>query len=284
MTARHDGFRAELPVVLSIAGSDCGGGAGIQADIKTCAEFGVYCATAITAVTAQNPCGVRGVGYVGGDMLRKQLDSIIASVTPDAVKIGMIPCAEAVGIIADFISGNGLRNVVIDTVVRATSGGSLTGDSRLTADASIQRLFPAATLITPNIPELFYLTEEPEEPEQACCAEAALSLMRKSGANAVLVKGGHSSLPECQDILFTSDGSSRTFTAPRIETDHTHGTGCTLSSAIACGLAAGLTLEELIARAKAFITEAIAWGRRFRVFPHNGPLCHFYRNIQEPTK
>jgi len=277
----EDCFRAELPVVLSIAGSDCSGGAGIQADIKTCEEFGVYCMTVVTAVTAQNPYGVAGVGYVGGDMLRKQLDSIGASAMPDAIKIGMLPCAEAVEIIADFLSKNKHRNIVIDTVVRATSGGNLTGNSRQTADAAIQRLFPMATLITPNIPELFYLTEQPECNDYAT---AAHSLMRQSGANAVLVKGGHNGLSECHDILFVNGGKVSTFTSPRIQSEHTHGTGCTLSSAIACGLAEDYSLEESIARAKTFITESIKWGQRYRVFPHNGPLCHFYTKIQEPTK
>ncbi len=278
MTFRNDddGFRPELPVVLSIAGSDCSGGAGIQADIKTCEEFGVYCMTVVTAVTAQSPHGVAGIGYVGEEMLRKQLDCASESVMPDAIKIGMLPCAEAVEIIANFLDKNLCKNIIIDPVVRATNGGNLTGDSRETVDMAIRRLFPMSTLITPNIPELFYLTGEPESNDYA---SAAHILMSRSGANAILVKGGHSCMSECKDILFENDGKVCDFTAQRIQSEHTHGTGCTLSSAIACGLAKGYTLYEAISQAKKFITEAIKWGGRYRVFPHHGPLCHFYAKI-----
>jgi hydroxymethylpyrimidine/phosphomethylpyrimidine kinase len=265
-----------LPVVLSIAGSDCSGGAGIQADIKTCSEFGVYCMTVITAVTAQNPAGVARVDYVGADMLRSQLECIASSLRPDAIKTGMLPCAEGVEIVADFIERNKWENVVVDPVLKATSGGSLSGNSQPTAEAAKRLLFPLATVVTPNIPELYSLSGLKNN---VGTDEAAREFMSRHQINAVLVKGGHSDGDECTDSLYYSNGTESSFSAIRIDSDHTHGTGCTLSSAIACGLASGKSLDESVALAKRFITGAIRRGLSYRLFPANGPLCHF-----DPTK
>lgn len=260
-----------MPVVVSIAGSDCSGGAGIQADIKTCSALGVYCPTALTAVTAQNPSGVKGVEYVGDDMLRLQLEAIFESISPDAVKIGMIPCASAAEVIHDTISEYGIGNIVIDPVLGATSGGSLSGDTMSTSSAVKELLFPLSLIVTPNIPELFRLAgNEPDNDIN----KSARTLMARHSIRNLLVKGGHMDGDICQDTLYGPDGTQITFTAQRIQTPHTHGTGCTLSSAIACGLARGLDAATSISEAKAFLTGAIERGNARPVFPENGPLLH----------
>lgn len=267
----HEHFTPALPVVVSIAGSDCSGGAGIQADIKTCAASGVFCPTAITAVTAQNPTAVTRVEYVGDRMLASQLESIFDSIHPDAVKIGMIPCASAACVIAEAIRKYELKNIVIDPVLEATAGGSLSGETYSTTKAVTENLFPEAFLVTPNIPELFRLLGQEEKTETEECARL---LMEKFSVRNLLVKGGHAEGGYCIDTLYSEEVKKVTYKSERILTTHTHGTGCTLSSAIACGLAKGNDLRTAIEEAKRLIVNAIKKGAEYPVYPDNGPLLY----------
>jgi len=228
-----------IPRVLVIAGSDSGGGAGIQADIKTVAMLGGHPLTAITAITAQNTLGVQAVMPVPADIVLAQIDSVVADLGVDAVKIGMIGSAEVADAVAERL-GQLDVSVVFDPVMVATSG-SLLADAA--AIAAFGRLMALATLVTPNLPEL-----------AALGGEAAV---RASGA-AVLVKGGHGEGDTVTDRLVATDGRETVWRNPRIDTRHTHGTGCTLASGIATGLAAGLPLVEATGRAIEFVRAALA--------------------------
>ena len=267
----NDRFKAAMPVVVSIAGSDCSGGAGIQADIKTCSALGVDCPTAVTAVTAQNPGGVKAAEYVGDRMMRLQLRAIFDSITPDAVKIGMLPCADAVRVIYDTAAEYDLKNIVIDPVLSATSGGSLSGETETTSDAAKKLLFPLAVLVTPNIPELFRLSGADTGSD---ISAASMSLISDCSVKNLLVKGGHIEGCICTDTLYRQGMTPATLSSPRIATTHTHGTGCTLSSAIACGLANGHDLISAIKNAKEFLERALRRGKEKPVFPSDGPLLH----------
>lgn len=260
-----------VPVVLSIAGSDSSGGAGIQADIRACMASGTYCATVVTALTAQNPAEVVSVEYVGDTMLRDQLKAVLDTLRPDAVKIGMIPCVSAVEIIADTIARYQLANVVIDPVMSATSGGSLNDGHHVSHAEFIIKLkdclFPLSTLLTPNIPEYLKLFGG-YNPIDSDCSK----LLEQYNLNALLIKGGHSSGLICEDILYSRYSSPVVFSSPRIDSPHTHGTGCTLSSAIASGLAKGLTLDESVGSAKELVTECIKKAALRPLYPDNSPL------------
>lgn len=239
--------------VLVIAGSDSGGGAGIQADIKTITALGGFAATAITALTAQNTLGVRAVHTPPPDILRAQIDAVIEDIGADAVKTGMIPDAQAVAVIAEALAPlPSSVALVIDPVMVATSGARL-GTDAATA-ALVATLFPRAALITPNLPEAAHLTgrEIAGRPGMIAAARQLLAL----GPRAVLIKGGHGGEAIVGDLLATRDAQVW-FEAPRIDTRHTHGTGCTLASAIATGLAQGLGLREAVGRAHAFVQRAI---------------------------
>lgn len=278
------------PIVLCIAGSDCSGGAGIQADIRTCTRFGGYACTAITAVTAQNHRGVSTVEYVGDGMLASQLEAILDMMHPDAVKIGMIPNATAAEIVANAIKKHKLHNVVIDPVLGATSGGSLSGKTEETAEALGKYLFPISELVTPNLPESEYFLRLAEKMEwitaeeqrtgysQSKQTEMGITLMQAYGLRNVLVKGGHSAPQNgiIDDILLSmqSDGKITWTSFPEeyIPTRHTHGTGCTLSSAIACGLAAGKSMTDSIRIAQRYVREAILNGNRCPLAEDNGPI------------
>lgn len=264
----------EMRTVLSIAGSDCSGGAGIQADLKTCAALGVYCCTAITAVTVQNPSGVKAVNYVGDNTLRSQFDAVLESIRPDAVKIGMLPCKSAVETVADMIIRSKLKNIILDPVLSATSGASLSGNDNHertdTISALKTMLFPLCTLVTPNMPELNILGEE----LMHLTTYRHSMLLESWHCENILIKGGHNQSDHCTDILVTHDGETA-YTAPRIYTTHTHGTGCTLSSAIASYLAKGENLKNAVKAAKEFTTMCIKRASGTSLFPDNGPLIHF---------
>lgn len=268
------------PTVLIIAGSDSIGGAGIQADIKTCTALRVYAMTAITAVTAQNTTGVRSYRVVEADLLRGQLQAVIDDVRPDAVKIGMLPTVMSVDIVADFLRHNSLENIVVDPVCVATSGDALASDSVPGAIRSL--LFPLATLITPNVPEAQLLSGVmiSDEADRRRAAGAILD----DGAGAVIVKGGHpvgDSIGMARDVLYRRyPEEERAFEVPFIDTANTHGTGCTFSSAIAAALAKGMNLETAIEYAKHYLTEAIRSGADDTRWHGHGPMCHFY-NIPE---
>lgn len=259
---------SRVPVILSIAGSDCSGGAGMQADIKTSIALGTYCTTVVTAVTAQNFKGVKGVEYVGEKMLRLQLRSILDSIFPDAIKIGMIPCLEAAEIIKEYIESYGLTNIIVDPVITATAGGSLSNETLDSTFEIARLLYPLSTLLTPNIPEIRRLSKTNVQ----ISSESVRELMDEYGIKNLLLKGGHSESPVCEDILYLNNGDIIAYTSPRIDSQHTHGTGCTLSTAIACGLANDKSLEDSVAQAKYIITAAIKNGAEYPVFPEYGPV------------
>ncbi len=256
--------------VLTIAGSDSSGGAGIQADIKTIAAHGLFAQSAITALTAQNTTGVYGVHDVPPPFVAQQIDVVFSDIRPDAVKIGMVSSAGIVDAIAEALARNEAANIVVDPVMVATSGSELASNEAVITLR--EKLIPLATVITPNIPEAEALfggrIATRDEQEQAACAIA-----RATGV-AVLVKGGHGE-NDANDVLALPNGGLTWFEGERIDNPNTHGTGCTLSSAIACGLAAGLTLEDSIAQAKRYITGALA--AQLNLGRGSGPLDHMWR-------
>lgn len=262
-----------VPVVLSIAGSDSSGGAGIQADIRACQKSGVYCATVITAVTAQNPYEVSAIQYVGDEMLRSQLDTTLNALKPDAVKIGMIPCVSAVRIIADTIRKYKLGNVIIDPVLSATSGAVFTTGSYDSQQDFIgalkDSLFPLSTLVTPNIPEYEKLFGTTYHSGGVCS-----KILEDCHLNALLIKGGHGEKETCEDILIEKGCSPVVFRAERIDTTHTHGTGCTLSSAIAANLAKGNSLQSAVSEAKNLVIDCIQKATRNPLYTTNSPLLY----------
>ena len=236
---------------LSIAGSDSSGGAGIQADIKTMQANGVYAMSAITALTAQNTTGVTGIMEVSSEFLEQQLDAVITDIRPDAVKIGMVSSEELIKMISKKLKEYHLENIVVDPVMVATSGSRLISETAI--DTLKTQLLPMATVITPNIPEAEVLAEMEIRSEDDM-VEAAKKIHEMYHC-AVLCKGGHS-LNDANDLLY-QDGETTWFHGKRINNPNTHGTGCTLSSAIASNLAKGYSLEESIHRAKEYISGAL---------------------------
>jgi len=237
--------------VLIVAGSDSGGGAGIQADLKTVMALGGYGTTAITALTAQNTLGVQGVMPVPPDFVRLQMRSVLDDIGADAVKTGMLGTPALVAAVADVLRGAGLA-VVVDPVMVAKGGARLLDDDAVAA--VLRDLVPLATVLTPNVPEAEALTGRPI-PDHAAALDAARALL-DLGARAVLLKGGHLPGPVVQDILATPDGIE-VIRSARIDSRHTHGTGCTLASAVATGLAQGMALGDAVRRAGAYVHAAI---------------------------
>lgn len=258
--------------VLSIAGSDSGGGAGIQADLKTFSALGCYGMTAIAAITAQNTCGVRAIHAVPGDILKAQIDAVVQDIGVDAVKIGMLATPETVRVVAEAIRSYQLPHVVLDPVMVATSGDRLVAAE--TVDALVRELFPLVELITPNLDEAGWLLGRTIDGVDAL--EAAARQMLALGAPAVLLKGGHLPGDWVVDLLVDADGASHRLESARIVTHNGHGTGCTLSSAIAAELASGAALPEAVARARRYILGAIAAGADVRTGSGHGPLNHGY--------
>lgn len=273
--------------VLSIAGSDSVGGAGIQADIKTCTALGVCAMTAVTALTAQNTQGVSRVAVTDPEMLAAQLRAVADDVRPDAVKTGMLPDAESVELVARFLKERSLTNVVVDPVMVATSGDSLCEDPARTRLLTL--LIPLARVVTPNIPEAETLTGI-RISDRASMQLAALHLLRHTGCGAVLLKGGHG-LERCghADLLLSGprelcgqSGASGFaepiwLEHPHIDTPNTHGTGCTLSSAIASLLARGMDVESAVRGAVDWLAGAIAAGASYSFGHGHGPVNHLYR-------
>lgn len=260
------------PIAVTIAGSDSSGGAGIQADLKTFSALGVYGASVIAALTAQNTRGVQGIHDVPRAFVTQQIDSVFSDLSVGAVKIGMLSRPETIEAVADGLARHRARNVVLDPVMVATSGDRLLAPEAV--EALRERLIPAALVITPNLPEAAALLDEAvarSEEEMRTQGERLLAL----GATAVLIKGGHGEAPESVDILVERLGTTRLH-APRIATRNTHGTGCTLSSAIAAGLAKGLSLHDAVAAAKAYVTAAIAASERLTIGHGSGPVHHFH--------
>ncbi|OIP18239.1 MAG: bifunctional hydroxymethylpyrimidine kinase/phosphomethylpyrimidine kinase [Comamonadaceae bacterium CG2_30_59_20] len=258
------------PRVLSIAGSDSGGGAGIQADLKTFAALGCFGMTAITALTAQNTCGVRAIHSVPPEMLRAQIDAVLEDIGADAVKVGMLHSPEIVRTVAQAIDRHHLSRVVFDPVMVATSGAKLIDDPAIAV--LVAELFPRATLITPNLDEAALLVGRPLVCAQDM-AQAAAELLA-NGARAVLLKGGHLAGDVVMDLLLPAEGEPLWMQAPRIATANTHGTGCTLSSAIAAHLALGAPLIDAVQQARAFVRQALQAGASVKTGQGEGPLNH----------
>jgi len=260
-----------IPNVLTIAGSDPSGGAGIQADLKTFSALGAYGMSVITALTAQNTQGVRAVQVIEPDFVAAQIDAIFADVRVDAVKIGMVATAEIAATIADRLRHHAARNVVLDPVMVAKSGDRLLREDAVAAVRD--RLVPLASVITPNLPEAAVLLSGPE-PTTLPEMRQAVRALHRLGPRYVLLKGGHLPGADSPDLLF--DGETITeFTSPRIATSNTHGTGCTLSAAIAA-LLPRHPMVEAVRRAKAYLTAAIAASGRLSVGTGHGPVHHFH--------
>lgn len=260
----------QYPRVLSIAGSDSGGGAGIQADLKTFAALGCFGMTAITALTGQNTCGVRAIHPVPPDMLRAQIDAVLEDIGADAVKVGMLHSPEIVRTVAQAIDRHQLQRVVFDPVMVATSGAKLIDDPAIAV--LVTELFPRAALITPNLDEAALLVGRPLTSAQDM-AQAAAELVAR-GARAVLLKGGHLAGDTVMDLLLQASGEPLWLQAPRIDTANTHGTGCTLSSAIAAHLALGATLAQAVQQARDFVRQALQAGASVKTGQGEGPLNH----------
>ncbi|MBM3386543.1 MAG: bifunctional hydroxymethylpyrimidine kinase/phosphomethylpyrimidine kinase [Betaproteobacteria bacterium] len=256
--------------VLTIAGSDSGGGAGIQADLKTFAALGCYGMSAITALTAQNTVGVQAIHAVPAPFLRAQLASVLDDIGVDAVKIGMLHTPEVVRTVAWAIDHYGLQRVVLDPVMVATSGDRLIAEE--TVDVLVRELFPRASVVTPNLDETALLIGRPIAGAQAL-EDAGQSLIAM-GARAALVKGGHLAGDEVVDLLVQPGTASLRLASARIPSRNVHGTGCTLSSAVAAHLAQGWPLDEAVQRARAFILGAIAQGAAVQTGQGHGPLNH----------
>lgn len=258
--------------VLSIAGSDSGGGAGIQADLKTISALGCYGMTALTALTAQNTQGVRSIHAVPPQMLADQIDAVLEDLGAHAVKIGMLHSAETVHTVAQAITRHALTCVVFDPVMVATSGAVLVDASAV--DVLVRELFPRATLVTPNLDEAALLVGRALHTEADMQAAADALLAR--GARAVLLKGGHLAGDTVSDLLALPHGERVWMRDARIATANTHGTGCTLSSAIACYLAQGQGLVQAVQAARQYIRGALQHGALVRTGQGSGPLNHGY--------
>lgn len=267
-----EAFEFEYPRVLSIAGSDSSGGAGIQADLKTFAALGCYGMTAITALTAQNTLGVRAIHGVPPQMLRDQIDAVVEDIGLDAVKIGMLHAPDIVQTVAEAIDRHALKKVVLDPVMVATSGAVLIENPAIAA--LVRELFPRADVVTPNLDEASLLVGRPLISEHDM--EAAAQELLAMGAQAVLLKGGHLAGDVVRDLLVTQNGELHWMRAPRIHSANTHGTGCTLSSAIAAQLALGVTLLEAVQAARAYVRGALESSAKVRTGAGSGPLNHGY--------
>jgi hydroxymethylpyrimidine/phosphomethylpyrimidine kinase len=269
---QQTGQKAVPPIALTIAGSDSSGGAGVEADLKTFSALGVYGACVITALTAQNTRGVFAVHDVPGDFIAAQINAVFSDLEVGAVKLGMLAHAAAIDVVAAALDRYRPRNVVLDPVMVASSGEPLLD---LGALGRLRDLIRRVDLLTPNLPEAAALLDAAparDESEMRVQAERLLGL----GAGAVLIKGGHGGGADSVDLLVEADGVAR-FTAPRIATKNTHGTGCTLAAAVAAGLAKGLSLNAAVREAKTYVSAAIAAADQVKVGAGNGPVHHFHK-------
>lgn len=265
-----------IPTAMTIAGSDSGGGAGIQADLKTFSALGVYGASAITALTAQNTVGVTGIFAPDPDFVVRQIDMVLDDIRIDAIKIGMLGTPALINAIADALERrSNCPPVVLDPVMVAKSGDPLLPDDAV--KTLIERLVPLAAVITPNLPEVGVLLAQ-KAPASVEAMKRAARDLTTLGPRAVLVKGGHLEDVDESDAvdLLYQDGAFHEFRAPRIATKNTHGTGCTLSSAIAAGLAKGRSLKTAVAEAHAYLQSAIAEADSLHIGSGHGPVHHFH--------
>lgn len=260
------------PTTLIIAGSDCSGGAGIQADVKTCAALGVFATTAITAVTAQNTMGVRGVYAVSPEMVKAQIEAVMDDFAVDTVKVGMLCNAAIADAVADALEQYRDVPVILDPVMVSTSRHKLLDDDAVAVVR--RRLFPLATLVTPNCDEAAMLADVPVTSIDAM--RVAAGRLMEAGCKAVLVKGGHLQGAQSVDLLFAMSQPERAFEAAFCHTNNTHGTGCTLSSAIAACMARGYDLPAAVEAAKAYVTGAIEAGANVFAGHGHGALNHAF--------
>ncbi|QCK88121.1 bifunctional hydroxymethylpyrimidine kinase/phosphomethylpyrimidine kinase [Phreatobacter aquaticus] len=259
-------------IAVTIAGSDSSGGAGIQADLKTFSALGVYGASVITALTAQNTVGVQGIHDVPAGFVALQMDSVFSDLTVNAVKIGMLSKVPVIEQVAAGLDRHGMTHVVLDPVMVAASGGKLLDADAVDALAGL--LFPRALLVTPNLPEAAVLLDRAIAEDETEMERQGAALIER-GAKAVLMKGGHGTGEMAVDLLVTPEGTVR-LSAPRIPGANNHGTGCTLSSAIAAGLAKGFPLDQSVEEAKDYVTKAIVAADRLRIGHGHGPTHHFH--------
>ncbi|MDR2682654.1 MAG: bifunctional hydroxymethylpyrimidine kinase/phosphomethylpyrimidine kinase [Dysgonamonadaceae bacterium] len=260
------------PAALTLAGSDSGGCAGIQADLKTFSAIGVFGTSVITSITAQNTQEVRAVETLSPEIIRQQAEAVLDDITIDAVKTGMLPSPEIIETVAGIIDRYALKNVIVDPVMVATSGARLASAS--IAGSFRDALYRRITLITPNIPEAETLSGVSIQTEKDF--RKAAEVLLAQACPAVLIKGGHLSSACSEDILFRPDKEPVSFSSPRIDTANLHGTGCTFSSAIAAYCALGQELETAIASAKRYISSAIRSGSTMRLGKGHGPVNHFF--------
>ena len=263
----------QTPIAMTIAGSDSGGGAGIQADLKTFAALGVYGCSAITSLTAQNTLGVQGVFPIKPDFVQAQIQSVLSDIQVGAIKTGMLAQTDIILAIAETLTHYPQIPLVLDPVMVATSGDRLLAEDAI--QVLIEKLIPRATILTPNLLEAAALLNQSVAknlPEMRQQAEQLLVL----GAQAVLMKGGHSTDSEATDLLLTSEGEFL-FSAARIATKNTHGTGCTLASAIAAGLAKKLSLQDAVKQAKDYLHNALLHSSELSIGQGSGPVHHFYK-------
>jgi len=260
---------------LTIAGSDSCGGAGIQADIKTMSALGCYASSAITAITVQNTMGVTAVHAIPPEIVAGQIRAVMDDIKPIAVKIGMVNDAATIEAIANALAEYDIKNLVIDPVMVATSGSRLMQDDAV--EIFSNKLLPMATLLTPNVPEAEVLSDM-KITDEASMNEAAMRILAE-GCNTLLIKGGHLAGKKI-DRLYAADKQVREYEAQDVATRNTHGTGCTLSSAITAHLAIGYTMEEAIAKAKAWLTEALIAGADVEIGSGHGPVNHFHAPVK----
>jgi hydroxymethylpyrimidine/phosphomethylpyrimidine kinase len=261
------------PIALTIAGSDSGGGAGIQADLKTFAAMGVYGCSAITSLTAQNTLGVQAVLPIPPEFLQAQIKSVLSDIHVHAIKTGMLATADIIRALVESLQQYPQIPVVVDPVMIATSGDKLLADDAI--QILIEQLIPRATLLTPNLMEAAALLNLPIAQTQIQIQQQAEKILAL-GAQAVLIKGGHNSGVEAIDVLLTNDGFEL-FTAPRLATKNTHGTGCTLAAAITAGLAKKLILRDAIAEAKNYLQNTLLNSHKLQIGQGSGPVHHFYK-------
>lgn len=259
-------------IAVTIAGSDSGGGAGVQADLKTFSALGVYGASVITALTAQNTIGVHGIHDVPPDFVAAQMDSVFSDLAVTAAKIGMLSRPAVIDAVAEGLDRHKVGNVVLDPVMVAASGDRLLAPEAI--DVLKHRLFPRAVLITPNLLEAAALLDA-DVAEDEATMRAQGEVLLAMGTKAVLMKGGHARGEEAVDLLISHEGIAR-LAAKRVDTKNAHGTGCTLSSAIAAGLAKGLSLGQAVSEAKDYVTRAIAASNRIKIGHGQGPTHHFH--------
>lgn len=264
--------------ILTIAGSDPSGGAGIQADIKTISALGGYAAAAITAITVQNTLGVAKVVPIEASIVAEQIEAVVSDIKPAAIKIGMVNDATTLQAIVKALEGYE-RSIVADPVIKSTSGHRLMSDGAL--KCFIAELLPKATLITPNIPETEIIAGMAIS--DAAAADKAARRIIDMGCDALLIKGGHREGHEKRDVLYTSCGERHEYTLPSISTRNTHGTGCTLSSAIATFIARGERMESAVAKAKEYLYRAIKEGAAMEIGSGHGPVNHFFAPVKAIT-